>query len=81
MELPNEFNFGLNGRKAIAKRYPQAVPAQFAITKRERPPCQAACAAGTNVQAYVALTAQGRFAEALAVVREHMPFAAVCGRI
>jgi len=81
VELPNEFNIGLNGRKAIAKRYPQAVPAQFAISKRERPPCQAACAAGTNVQAYVALTAQGKFAEALAVVREHMPFAAVCGRI
>ena len=81
VELPNEFNLGLNGRKAIAKRYPQAVPAQFAISKRERPPCQAACAAGTNVQAYVALTAQGKFAEALAVVREHMPFAAVCGRI
>jgi len=81
VELPNEFNLGLNGRKAIAKRYPQAVPAQFAISKRERPPCQTACAAGTNVQGYVALTAQGKFAEALAVVREHMPFAAACGRI
>jgi heterodisulfide reductase subunit A-like polyferredoxin len=81
VELPSEFNLGLNGRKAIAKRYPQAVPAQFAISKRERPPCQAACTAGTNVQAYVALTAQGKFAEALGVVRERMPFASVCGRI
>jgi len=81
VELPNEFNLGLSSRKAIYKRYPQAVPAQFAISKRERPPCQAACSAGTNVQAYVALTGQGKFAEALAVVREHMPFASVCGRI
>jgi heterodisulfide reductase subunit A2 len=81
VELPNEFNLGLGSRKAIYKRYPQAVPAQFAISKRERPPCQSACSAGTNVQAYVALTAQGKFAEALAVVRERMPFASVCGRI
>ncbi len=81
VDLPNEFNLGLNGRKAISRRYPQAVPAQFSISKRERPPCQSACAAGTNVQAYVALTSQGKFAEALATVRERMPFAAVCGRI
>ena len=81
VDLPNEFNLGLGTRKAIARRYPQAVPAQFAISKRERPPCQTACSAGTNVQAYVALTAKGKFAEALAVVRERMPFASVCGRI
>ncbi len=81
VDLPNEFNLGLNVRKAISRRYPQAVPAQFAISKRERPPCQSACAAGTNVQGYVALTSQGKFAEALATVRERMPFAAVCGRI
>lgn len=81
VELPNEFNLGLGTRKAISKRYPQAVPAQFAISKRERPPCVAACAADVNVQAYVALTGQAKFAEALGVVRERMPFASVCGRI
>ncbi len=81
VELPNEFNLGLNARKAISRRYPQAVPAQFSISKKERPPCQSACAAGTNVQGYVALISQGKFAEALATVRERMPFAAVCGRI
>jgi heterodisulfide reductase subunit A-like polyferredoxin len=81
VELPNEFNLGLNARKAISRRYPQAVPAQFSISKRERPPCQSACAAGTNVQGYVALISQGKFPEALATVRERMPFAAVCGRI
>ncbi len=81
VELPNEFNLGLNARKAISRRYPQAVPAQFSISKRERPPCQSDCAAGTNVQGYVALISQGKFAEALATVRERMPFAAVCGRI
>src|SRR5512146_1097080 len=80
-DLPNDFNLGLNARKAIARRYPQAVPAQFSISKNERPPCVAACAAGTNVQGYVALISQGKFAEALALVRERMPFAAACGRI
>jgi len=55
VELPNEFNLGLNLRKAISRRYSQAVPAQSAISKNERPPCQCACAAGTNVQGYVAL--------------------------
>ncbi len=81
VDLPNEFNLGLNQRKAISRRYPQAVPAQFAISKNERPPCQSACAAGTNVQGYVALISQGKFAESLALVRERMPFAAACGRI
>ncbi len=81
VDLPNEFNFGLGTRKAISRRYPQAVPANYTITKRERPPCQTACAAGTNVQGYIALTAQGKFKEALDVVRERMPFASVCGRI
>ncbi len=81
VDLPNDFNLGLNARKAIARRYPQAVPAQFAISKNERPPCVAACSAGTNVQGYVALISQGKFAEALATVRERMPFAAACGRI
>jgi heterodisulfide reductase subunit A-like polyferredoxin len=81
VELPNEFNLGFGARKAIARRYPQAVPAAFTISKKERPPCQTACTAGTNVQAYVALTAQGKFAEAIDVVRARMPFASVCGRI
>ncbi len=81
VDLPSDFNLGLNSRKAISRRYPQAVPAQFSISKNERPPCVAACSAGTNVQGYVALISQGKFAEALATVRERMPFAAACGRI
>jgi len=81
IEVPNEFNLSLDVRRAIAKRYPQAVPAQFAISKRERPPCQLACPAGANVQGYVALTAARKFEEALALLRERMLFANVCGRI
>jgi heterodisulfide reductase subunit A len=45
------------------------------------PPCRAACPANVNVQAYVSLVSQGRFREALEVVRRSIPFPAVCGRV
>ena len=32
VNLPNEFNLGLNLRKAISRRYPQAVPARTPLT-------------------------------------------------
>ncbi len=43
--------------------------------------CQKACPAGTDVSAYTALVAQGRSAEALAIVREENPFPGACGRV
>ena len=36
---------------------------------------------GTDVSAYTALVAQGRFAEALAIVRAENPFPGACGRV
>ena len=45
------------------------------------PPCRTACPANVNVQAYVSLVSQGRFKEALEVVRRSIPFPAVCGRV
>lgn len=47
----------------------------------EPAPCTQACPAGINVKAYVSLIAEGRFAEALEVVRQHCPLPGVCGRI
>jgi NADH-quinone oxidoreductase subunit F len=46
-----------------------------------RAPCVSACPAGVDVPAYVALCAQGRYAEALAIHRESNPFALICGRV
>lgn len=46
-----------------------------------RPPCNKACPAGVETQQYVSLIAQGKFPEALNVVRQTMPFAGVCGRV
>ncbi len=81
VEVLSEFDLGLARRKAIYRPFPQAVPNVFTIDKRGLPPCRAACPAGVNAQGYVALISQGKFKEALEVVRRTMPFAAVCGRV
>lgn len=79
--VPNEYNQGLGTRKAIHKLFPQAVPNRYLISKRGTPPCRSTCPADTNAQGYVALIAQGKFAEALEVIHRRMPFAGICGRI
>jgi NADH-quinone oxidoreductase subunit F len=43
--------------------------------------CVSACPAGVDVPAYLALVAQGRYAEALAAHRDSNPFALVCSRV
>jgi len=81
VEVPSEFELGLTQRKAIYRPFPQAVPNVFAIDKRGYPPCRAACPAGVNAQGYIALISQGKFKEAIDVLRKTMPFAGVCGRV
>ncbi len=44
-------------------------------------PCRNACPAHVDVPRYVYLIAQGKFSEALAVVREKVPFPASLGRV
>jgi NADH-quinone oxidoreductase subunit F len=46
-----------------------------------RAKCTNACPAEVDIPAYVALIAQGRYAQALEVHRERNPFAAICGRV
>jgi NADH-quinone oxidoreductase subunit F len=46
-----------------------------------RSPCVSACPAGVDVPAYLALVAQGRYAEGLAIHRESNPFPLICGRV
>jgi NADPH-dependent glutamate synthase beta subunit-like oxidoreductase/NAD-dependent dihydropyrimidine dehydrogenase PreA subunit len=73
----------INGglRKAIFGHGYRAVPNVFAIEKRGIAPCKAACPGGIHVQGYVALIAQGRFQEALDLIREAVPFPGVLGRV
>ncbi|MBS1161643.1 MAG: bzdV [Proteobacteria bacterium] len=43
-------------------------------------PCHAACPAGIDVSRYVQLAAEGKYGEAIAVVREKLPFPGILGR-
>ena len=44
-------------------------------------PCKVACPAHIPVQGYLKLAAQGRYTEALELIKTENPFPAVCGRI
>jgi len=46
-----------------------------------RAKCINACPAGVDSPAYIALVAQGRYAEGLEIHRQRNPFALVCGRV
>jgi NADPH-dependent glutamate synthase beta subunit-like oxidoreductase/NAD-dependent dihydropyrimidine dehydrogenase PreA subunit len=49
------------------------------INRAKTAPCQAACPAGVDVPRYIRHIQHGRFGQALAVVRERIPFPLVCG--
>lgn len=44
-------------------------------------PCKTACPAHIAVQGYLKLASQGRYQDALALIKKQNPFPAVCGRI
>jgi NADH-quinone oxidoreductase subunit F len=46
-----------------------------------RAKCINACPAGVDSPAYLALVAQGRYADGLAIHRQRNPFALICGRV
>jgi heterodisulfide reductase subunit A len=79
--LPNEFDMDMADRHAIYIPFPQAVPNKYTIDKRGWPPCKEACPAHIDVQGYVALVGQGKFPDALALIRQTIPFPAVIGRV
>ncbi len=79
--LPDEFNERLSSRRAAFKLYPQAVPSAFAIEKLGIAPCRDACPSGQRAQGYIALVREGRYDDALRVIKEDNPFPGICGRI
>ncbi|MCE5194501.1 MAG: FAD-dependent oxidoreductase [Nitrospiraceae bacterium] len=81
VESDSDYNQGLAKKTAINRRYAQAVPGAVAIDKLGTSPCRIDCPGEVNAHAYVALTAKGRFAEALEVIRRTNPFPAACGRV
>ena len=44
-------------------------------------PCKTACPAHIAVQGYLKMAAQGRYTDALALIKKENPFPAVCGRV
>ncbi len=80
--VPNYFDLGLSKRGALYIPFPQAVPLVYTIDKIEgTPPCRLSCPAGVNVQGYVALISQGRYRDAVDLIRETNPLPAVCGHV
>ncbi len=80
ISLPDPYEEGLKARKAVYKLYSQAVPGAYAIEKAGVAPCRHACPAEQRAQGYIALIAEGRYREALRVIKEDNPFPSVCGR-
>jgi len=78
---PNEFNAQIDERKAVYKRYPQAIPNAFAIEKLGEAPCRNACPIEQRAMGYVALIREKKFAEAYRTIKEDNPFPSVCGRV
>ena len=81
MELPNQFNLGLDENKAVYRLYPQAIPSAFTIKKLDRAPCTLTCPAEINVQGYVQLIKMGKYAEAVKLIMERLPLPGVLGRV
>jgi heterodisulfide reductase subunit A-like polyferredoxin len=81
VEIPSEYEENLVNRKAIYRPFTQATPNAFGIEKRGISPCRAACPLQVNAQGYIALISQGKFKEALTLVREKNPLPGICGRV
>ncbi len=81
VELPNEFNVGLDKSRATYRLYPQAIPATFAIKKYDRAPCVRACPANLSAQGYVQLIKAGKFPESLSLIMDRLPLPGTIGRI
>jgi heterodisulfide reductase subunit A-like polyferredoxin len=77
----SEFDMGLDERRAVFKPYAQAVPNIVTIEKKGTSPCKYNCPAHLDANGYVALLGQGRFDEALQLIRRTTPFAGVLGRV
>jgi heterodisulfide reductase subunit A len=74
------FNEGLSLRTAIDSHNWASLPQLYNIEK-ETPICVETCPAHVDVRTYVGLIADGKYVEAVEVVRRTNPLPAVCGRV
>ncbi|MCI0495359.1 FAD-dependent oxidoreductase [candidate division KSB1 bacterium] len=76
----SRFNEGLSLRTAIDINDKSAFSHCYEIEK-ETPICQETCPVHIDIRKYIGLIADGRYLDALAVVRERNPLPAICGRV
>ncbi len=81
VDLPSEFNQGLNTRTATFKSYAQAYPNSYSLTKEGVSPCVLTCPAHVNAHGYVTLAGKGRYQEALEVIMDALPMPGSLGRV
>ncbi|MDR2779541.1 MAG: NAD(P)-binding protein, partial [Synergistaceae bacterium] len=81
IKVKSEFDVGMGERAAIYKPFAQAVPNKAVIDKKGSSPCKYNCPAKLDAHGYIALIAEGRYEDALKVVRRTTPFAGVLGRV
>ena len=80
LEVSNDYNEGMSRRSAAYINFPQAIPSTYMID-REIAPCVNECPVNLNARDYVGLIAEGKFLEALDLIRERLPFPGIIGRI
>jgi NADPH-dependent glutamate synthase beta subunit-like oxidoreductase len=76
----NRFDEGLSLRTAIDINDKSAFSYLYEIEK-ETPICQETCPVHIDIRKYIGLIADGRYLDALAVIRERNPLPAICGRV
>ncbi|MDZ7342723.1 MAG: FAD-dependent oxidoreductase [candidate division KSB1 bacterium] len=74
------FNEGLSLRTAIDIQHKGFFSTCYNIEK-ETPICQETCPVHIDIRKYIGLIADGRYLDALAVIRERNPLPAICGRV
>jgi len=67
--------------KALRYHSRTSLPGRPYIDKRKQPLCQENCPLGVNAQGYIALAAQGKYDEALALIRRDNVLPGICGRV
>lgn len=82
VSVVSSFDEQLSMQKAIYQPFPQAIPNAFAIEKDPGvSPCKIGCPADLNVQGFIALASQKKFAEAYELIKEKIPLPGSLGRI
>lgn len=70
-----------DGSKPVRYLGRQSLPGRPVIDKRKQPLCQTNCPLGVNAQGYIALARNGRYQEALDLIRKENVLPGICGRI